>query len=86
MDPLDAVDRLAERACRDEAPAVDVADQVLARIGSLARPRRLVPLSVFSVASVLVAGVMLAVGFHFWLTASDPMNALLPAIQVVSLW
>ena len=88
MDPLEAVDRLARHARGDEAPAVDVIASVLRRIRSASRRRGLAPLSVFSLASALAAGVTFALGVYYycWLAASNPMDALLPGLQVVSLW
>jgi len=87
MDPLEAVEGLARHARGDEAPAVDVSASVLRRIRFAGRRRGMAPLSVFSLASALAAGVTFALGvYYYWLAASNPMDALLPALQVVSLW
>ena len=54
MDPLDAIERLAEPARKEAAPETDVADEVLARIRARGTTVRVLPLSLLAVASAAV--------------------------------
>jgi hypothetical protein len=86
MEPLEAVEMLARAARRDAAPRVDVSAGVLRRIRRTREPAYLGPLSLLSLASAVTAVIVLVIGLHVWTVASDPMQALVPAAKVVSLW
>jgi ADP-ribose pyrophosphatase YjhB (NUDIX family) len=86
MEALEALERLAQVARRERAPEVDVSAGVLRRIRCTGDPARLTPLWLLSLASVVTAVVVLMIGIHVWAAASDPMQALIPAAKVASLW
>ena len=82
MDPLDAIEKLASQARREGAPSVQVAGAVLTRIRAAHRPR-LLALSIFSAATAVAASLILAAGIYYWLAGGDPMDELLPTLQVL---
>lgn len=86
MEPLEGIRRLAQTAQREAAPEVDVTFGVLRRIRRTSAPTRLAPLPVLSLASAVVAVVILAVGIYVWTAGADPMQALVPVEKVVALW
>jgi hypothetical protein len=85
MDGLNAIDKLAAAARREEPPVGRVGPQVMERIERTRQPR-LLALTLFAAGAALAASVLLGVALRSWTAEPDPMNELYTPLEVTSLW
>jgi len=85
MDPLEALERLADQARKEAVPDFDVSARVLASVGD-GPARRVLPLSLFAAVSAVAASIILAVGIYSLLAEPDPLALLAAPLQGTVLW
>jgi len=84
MDELDAVEKLAELARLEDAPATDVSAGVMAEIRRT-QPSPLLPLSLVAAASIAAAAIVLILALSGGSPAPDPMIELFAPLEMVTL-
>lgn len=84
MDPLRAIEKLAQLARQEPAPASDVADRVLVRIRETPEPA-VAPLWAFAIGSAAAAAAVIGLVVYSWMSWSDPLVALFSPFEMVML-
>ena len=84
MDPLKAVDALAEAARKERPPEMHVSPAVLRRIRSR-QPLSTRPLWLVASAAAAAAAVVLYLAAQSWVSPSEPLMEFFAPLQVVSL-
>ncbi len=87
MDTLEALARLARKACEEPIPAFNVADGVRLRIRSeKSASVTLIPLGLFGGVSAVAASITLFLAVEFWKYMSSPVMELVAPLPEMRLW
>lgn len=87
MDALEALARLARKACEESIPVFGVADQVQLRIRSEnTSPVTLIPLGLVGGLSAVAASITLFMAIEFWKYLSSPVMELVAPLPEMRLW
>ncbi len=87
MDTLEALVRLARKACEEPIPVFDVADGVRLRIRSeKSTSATLIPLGLFGGLSAVAASITLFLAVEFWKYMSSPVMELVAPLPEMRLW
>ena len=87
MDILDAIEKLARQAQKEEKPVFHVSDQVLRAIRLRdSEPSNLIAFDLFAGLSVIAASIVLLFAVHSWLYLANPIMELWASVEDIPLW
>ncbi|MBN1805903.1 MAG: hypothetical protein JW837_11690 [Sedimentisphaerales bacterium] len=87
MDTLEGIEKLAQKACREEAPLFAVSDKVISRIGAEdSGAFNFTVFEIFATASAVVASVVGYLSIGAWRFVASPLMQFFTPLQEIRLW